>query len=193
MDRLYGTWSKSQFKDQRLAMIWDVMRHYPYDVMIKLVDGFINSSKTPPMPQSFREALASEMRSRPATKTLGIEKVDCNHCDDLGVCLLLFDTAELLCLCDCKSGKGQSWKLPCWRYSFAKYFARAKCRIEWFKPEPQTFVVGEANQEKQIMRSINRKVGEWQAKVHLSEDFWIHAKRERNEIGKLIDEKGADE
>lgn len=167
-------------------MVWDIMRHHEYDVMIKLVDSFINGAKTPPTPQNFREALSSEMRSKPSVKVSVDEGTNCRHCEDLGVLWLPYEGFDNLCLCDCREGKKQKWPLPTWSLSFMKFFGRRPCPIEWFKPEPKTVVAGTMDFEEARMAEINKKVNHWRTKIKLAADFWSYQRQEGTDIGSLI-------
>lgn len=187
MERLHSTWSKRQFPDQRREMIWEQIRQHDYELMIKIVDRFISSSKSAPMPEDFRNEVLWQTRGRKAPSSEEPVRIDCVHCCDMGVLKINLDTAELLCCCDCEAGKKQVWKLPAWKYTFARYFERKPCPVEWFRPDPQVVHEGEIEQEKAMMSSINRKVSDWRARVGVSEDFWKYSIAEQDEIGRLVD------
>lgn len=87
MDRLCDCFGDKYFPDQREMMMWDSAENHEYPTVIAVVDSFIRTSKTAPLPVDFSNAL-SESGGKKFKYALGelrpIEICQCMDCADSG-------------------------------------------------------------------------------------------------------------
>lgn len=63
VQRLEDTFGDRHFSDQRTHMIWGYVKDFDYQVIIRMVDHFIRSSKQAPLPIDFQNAVKAEERN----------------------------------------------------------------------------------------------------------------------------------
>ena len=172
MERLSSVFGEKAFSEQRLALIWRHVEKLSYPAFFKITEHFLGSFRFAPLPNDFKDAVGSEMRSNPRR---GVEvqtwAPTCSECDDTGVVVVCPEPEiESLMRCLCDKGTNHFSKLPEWSNSVSKW-KKEKCPTEWFRPDEMK---SDANGEIRWQASLNKKSEYWKAKVNLAEQFWIY-------------------
>lgn len=164
MQRIYDTFGNKPFSRERIRLIWRYVSGLPYGNFCEIVDQFLAHERYAPTPMAFKEA-ATGVRRNYGKAAIEAEVIKCMGCNDLGVtrALSLHDSSWTLVLCDCESGREQSWYLPTWSAEIAKDFARAACPTIWFKPD---------DPRQDAYAAAMKKAEGWREQIRIASQFW---------------------